>query len=475
MTKPLVALSLGIALALPAVVEAQAPLGEEAALGRDRITQAQITSGALSTKDIRKKGMEIFSTPFNLLDGWGDGPLDRFELDKTSPGNRPSIGSEQTHFMRVNGMDTQSCLECHSVLSMATIPATFTVGGAGGINNVAMPGATEFDVDDSDGNGFAAYNGRVINPPFVFGAGGVELVGKEMTMELQTQLFAAQFRPDVALPLQSKGVSFGSIRYDSKTLSYDFSGVEGIDDDLVVKPFGRKGCCATIRAFDVGALQFHQGMQPTEVVGASIDEDGDGVVDEILPGELSAMHIFSTALEPPKRVKGGPVGQQGSRLFERIGCTDCHVPTLNTDFRMLPIAFPEVDTDPTANVFYTVDLTDKPTRFPKNNAGGVRVNMYSDLKRHDMGAELAETTGSDDDALFITARLWGVADTAPYLHDGRATTLTEAIAQHGGEGLLARDNYLALPAAEQLKLLSFLRTLRTPKQPSKDILSSARP
>ena len=34
---------------------------------------------------------------------------------------------------------------------------------------------------------------------------------------------------------------------------------------------------------------------------------------------------------------------------------------------------------------------------------------------------------------FITARLWGVADTAPYLHDGRATTLFQAINAHGGE------------------------------------------
>ena len=62
-------------------------------------------------------------------------------------------------------------------------------------------------------------------------------------------------------------------------------------------------------------------------------------------------------------------------------------------------------------------FTDKPTSFPKNSVGGVLVNMYSDL---------AETTGSDDDALIITA-------------------------------------------------LSFLRTLRTPKSPSKDILSSGRP
>ena len=46
------------------------------ALGRNRITQDDITSGRLTIKEIRRKGMEIFSTPFNKLDGFGDGPMD---------------------------------------------------------------------------------------------------------------------------------------------------------------------------------------------------------------------------------------------------------------------------------------------------------------------------------------------------------------------------------------------------------------
>jgi CxxC motif-containing protein (DUF1111 family) len=31
-----------------------------------------------------------------------------------------------------------------------------------------------------------------------------------------------------------------------------------------------------------------------------------------------------------------------------------------------------------------------------------------------------------------TAPLWGVADSGPYLHDGRANSLAEAIELHGG-------------------------------------------
>ena len=74
------------------------------------------------------------------------------------------------------------------------------------------------------------------------------------------------------------------------------------------------------------------------------------------------------------------------------------------------------------------------------------VPLFADLKRHKMGPRLAETfeaaTVANDE--FTTARLWGVADTAPYLHDGRATTLSAAIELHGGEAQSARDAFMAL-------------------------------
>ena len=86
-----------------------------------------------------------------------------------------------------------------------------------------------------------------------------------------------------------------------------------------------------------------------------------------------------------------------------------------------------------------------------------------------MGPDLAENTGDVLDPFFQTARLWGVADTAPYLHDGRAATLTEAILWHGGEATPARDIFDGLTDQEKRQLLAFLRTLRTPRNPSADI------
>jgi CxxC motif-containing protein (DUF1111 family) len=100
--------------------------------------------------------------------------------------------------------------------------------------------------------------------------------------------------------------------------------------------------------------------------------------------------------------------------------------------------------------------------------------MFSDLKRHDMGDELAEEfhgASPRQNREFITAKLWGVADTAPYLHDGRALTLNEAILLHGGEATAARDAYLGLDDRKKNQVLRFLRTLRNPVSPNADVLN----
>lgn len=59
----------------------------------------------------------------------------------------------------------------------------------------------------------------------------------------------------------------------------------------------------------------------------------------------------------------------------------------------------------------------------------------------------------------MTRPLWGVAVTAPYLHDGRAPTLRDAIVAHGGEAATAASNFAALAPDDAAKLLEFLGTL----------------
>jgi hypothetical protein len=444
--------------------------GQGPRLGQDRLTQAEIEAGTLKLRDIRRAGLKMFSTPFNKLDGYGDGPMN--PSNTTDPGGRPTLQNNGT-FLRINGLDGQTCFECHSIISNATIPATLGVGGVGGSVTNAIFQPTFLDVSDSLELGQAAMNGRLINPPFLYGSGGVELIAREMTTELQNLKALAQANPDLSITLQSMGVNFGELRFDG--VSFDYSGIRGIDTDLVVRPFGRKGEFATVRSFDKGAMMFHFGMQPVEVVGEDIDEDQDGVANEVLVGEMSALVIFNTTLERPTEPRRDRKAKPGPALFSDIGCAACHIPSLYSDSSELTYSYPEVLDDPSANIYLTVDLARAPAKFQRVKGGGVEVPLYADLKRHDMGPGLAESFGHPLDSMFTTARLWGVADTAPYLHDGRALTLDEAILMHAGEAQDARDQYAGLAEKDKAVLLEFLLNLRTPRHPARDLLVSGRP
>ena len=452
-------------------VQAQPLIGEGPALGpmEQRIIQDDIDGGSLTLQQVRAAGLKIFATPFNRFDGFGDGPLN--QSDTTNPGGRPTLQNNGTS-LRVNGLDAQTCLECHAIVSAATTPFTMGIGGAAGINASAMFMTKSIDADDSAANGFADFNGRYINPTAMFGLGGVQLLGKEMTAELQRLKSRALMNPGRVIPLRVKDVNFGKIVADVEG-NLDTHDIEGIDEDLVVRPFGRKGEFSSVRGFDLGALMFHLGMQPVEVVGEGIDEDGDGVVNEVLVGEVSALEIFATTQETPVQLELGSDELKGLKRFKTIGCAACHRPVMQTHSPDLKYSFPEVPTDPNANVFYTVDLREKPSAFPESKGGGIKVPMFSDLKRHDMGPGLAESFHGASDRQnreFITAKLWGVADTAPYLHDGRALTLVAAIRMHGGEGQASRDAFVKLKDTAKNRLLKFLRTLRNPDSPNADVL-----
>ena len=58
-----------------------------------------------------------------------------------------------------------------------------------------------------------------------------------------------------------------------------------------------------------------------------------------------------------------------------------------------------------------------------------------------------------------TAPLWGIRFQTVLLHDGRATTVTQAIDAHEGQGAAARAAFHALPAEQRSKLLAFVGSL----------------
>jgi len=485
-----VAAALVLALPLAAAVEEPA---HQATAG---LTQSNLVSalngGSLSNKQARQLGLLVFSTPFNTLDGHGDGPFDINEWNDTAHGGPVGLGHRPTlqgngHFLRVNGLDAQSCNECHGFVSQRTLPPTLGIGGVGGAvqNAIIMPSlidvADSFDdrvsyVSSHDpdlplaADGVADFNGRFANPPFLYGGGGVELLAKEMTADLQYYLHQAENAPaGTVVSLDTHGVNFGYIVSQGGG-NVDIHN-EGIDHDLVVKPFGRKGENFSMRDFDRGAMQFHFGIQPEELFGHA-DEDGDNVSDEVTIAEMSVLHIFDVNNPRPHEEKQRDEAVRGKQVFLQIGCANCHRPQLKTVEKSVPLAYPEIADQPFSNIYYTVDLTKVGFDTDKHGTGVV-VPLYADLKRHYMGPGLEETferAGEIPQGDFTTARLWGIADTAPYLHDGRATTLNKAILWHGGEAQGARDNYANLSTSDQSALIAFLKCLRTPKRPNEDLL-----
>ncbi len=443
-----------------------------------------VNSGALSLDAVRRAGLEVFTRPVTAVDGYGDGPFNPGEVPPSVPGNRPTLQGNGTS-LRVNGLDAQSCNECHTIVSHATVPPTLGIGGVGGLVQNAFINPTQIDVSDgwhtaSGRDGGADFNGRFANPPFLFGGGGVELLAKEMTADLQNLLRQARAAPPGALiPLHTKGVDFGFLRTEGGGV-VNLDHVEGIgfksnagrraEDVLVVRPFGRKGENFSMRDFDRGAMAFHFGLQPTEVVGRGTDPDGDGVADEITATAMTALHVFDVTNAPPVMEALDPQAEAGLRAFRRIGCSDCHRPMMTTRSRYLPLAHPEVPHDPSANVYHMIDLVD--VGFSPAPTGGVYVPLFADLKRHDMGPGLAENAHEEQfrNSEFTTARLWGVRDTAPYLHDGRALDLLTAISTHGGDAQEASDRFLDLEREEQAALVHFLERLRTPDSPNHELL-----
>ncbi|HMB53616.1 MAG TPA: di-heme oxidoredictase family protein [Thermoanaerobaculia bacterium] len=477
-----------LAVALPVHVSAQldGPAHEATAgLKQNQLVNA-INNGSLSRDEVRQLGLLVFSTPFNVGDGFGDGPFINGEGNSREFGHRPTLQGNGA-FLRVNGLDAQSCNECHTIISNRTLPPTTGIGGVGGgvQNAIIMPSlidvADSFDDrvvfvagHDPDlpivNDGVADYNGRFANPPFLFGGGGVELLGKEMTADLQALAAQAAGSPaGTVVSLDTHGVHFGTV---TSLGGGDVEiHAEGVSEDLVVRPFGRKGENFSMRDFDRGAMQFHFGIQPVEVVGNNNDEDQDGHKNEVKVAEMSALHFFDVTNPRPQYVPFSSEASDGFAVFQNIGCSDCHIPAIATRSTSVPLAHPEVADDPSANVYTQVDLI--ASGFDADPHGpGVIVPMFADLKRHDMGPDLAETFefGEIPNNEFTTARLWGIADTAPYLHDGRALTLTEAIEMHGGEAQAQRDAFVGLSKKNQRELLAFLRSLRVPDAPNEELL-----
>lgn len=87
-------------------------------------------------------------------------------------------------------------------------------------------------------------------------------------------------------------------------------------------------------------------------------------------------------------------------------------------------------------------------------------NIFTDLKRHDLGPKFHERNFNGTlTTQFMTTPLWGVGSTPPHGHDGRNINLREVIVRHGGEAQAQRDAFVKLPEKKRDALLKFLESL----------------
>ena len=145
-----------------------------------------------------------------------------------------------------------------------------------------------------------------------------------------------------------------------------------------------------------------------------------------------------TLAPPAQRNANDPSIKRGDILFNKIGCSKCHIPTLRTGS---DAAIDELKNQP--------------------------IKPYTDLLLHDMGEGLADgiqdslASGSE----WRTPPLWGIGLTKTvngntfFLHDGRARSIEEAILWHGGEGSESKKNYSSLSLDDKDDLLNFINSL----------------
>ncbi len=224
---------------------------------------------------------------------------------------------------------------------------------------------------------------------------------------------------------------------------------------------------------------------------------------DMLPEEVMKLTKFVSVIPRPLEVEGDVESHEqifaGEGIFNSVGCVDCHVPDIHpakglfSDLLLhdmgdrlqgpspAPVGFVSTFTPAVLNI---VDL-------PRVGAGGGSVGYYNsgpfgralpvpyaierpakpqfprgqiDLTQ----VRFIETYLTSWDALqreWKTPPLWGVRDTGPYLHDGRADTIEEAIQWHGGEAEASRLAFDDLSRGDKDLVVTFLNSLRAPSLP----------
>jgi CxxC motif-containing protein (DUF1111 family) len=208
--------------------------------------------------------------------------------------------------------------------------------------------------------------------------------------------------------------------------------------------FGRKAGAILLLQQTVEAYHQDIGITTDLIPHENYNPLAGGYVDPVADPEVTANTIqvvvfYLKTLKPPVRRDQEELRViAGASIFNAIGCNKCHVPTMQTGFS------------------------------PINALSYKQVNLYSDMLLHDMGPELSDNyiEGEANEREWRTTPLWGLGiihnatgGTPYYMHDGRTSSINEAIRLHGGEAEQIKQAFMNLTEVDRQNLIAFLMSL----------------
>jgi hypothetical protein len=350
------------------------------------IDQDKLLQGQYPLSFVLQAGGQFWTTPFTqydpatqLGDGYGEGPNGPRSAQRkvfNPQAFNTGVPGKNYPFLRVNGLDSQSCYECHNTIgsdpgygpgSPLIRKQPISVGGSAGSNSNAFINPC-FPISSVNVNlKTNPITLLVRQPPHVFGVGYIQTIADEITgalYTLRTQArTAAQNQPGVAQTVKlldtAQNLNFGVFKTTyikgSKWKAVnnqntcpntmcgksvppsppptpetdiggvvvdgftdDVGGVTGVAFDLIVRPLQWKGIASSVRHFVRDALDFHFSMQAVEKVG-SCDCDMDGKTNEVTIGNVSAIVSFVGMTRPPQQMvpDGVPIAsiKRGYEIF----------------------------------------------------------------------------------------------------------------------------------------------------------------
>lgn len=215
--------------------------------------------------------------------------------------------------------------------------------------------------------------------------------------------------------------------------------------------FGWKAQFATLEEFVAAACANELGLgNPLIEQAKPLGSDYCCQQSDLTRRELKQLVAFIAELpQPAKTLPHDPLERaaalRGETLFASIGCAGCHTSNLGD----------------VAGIYSDLLLHSLTSR-------------ESDGYRHEIQVEVALPSTHPAANEWRTAPLWGVADSAPYFHDGGAATLEEAILRHHGDAAVVSKAFKNLPADDQQSIVAFLQTLKAPAnaQPAQPFLTT---